>query len=97
MPGELVLLLECLQGSPVTAADVSMWTDRDPILSRVRTMVQQGWSDTNSEVLCPYKNRRNELSILDGCLLWGSRVVVPMAGRVIVLEELTLAIPVFSK
>lgn len=88
MPGELVLLLERLQNSPVKAADIKTWTNRDPILARVRTMVQRGWLETTEEALRPYKARQNELSVLDGCLLWGSRVVVPKMGRDRVLEEL---------
>lgn len=32
--------------------------------------------------------RSKELSVLDGCLLWGARVVSPPPGRGMVLEEL---------
>ena len=28
-------LMECLQDSPTTAAKIKLWTDRDPLLSRV--------------------------------------------------------------
>lgn len=36
----------------------------------------------------PYTSRKNELLVLDGCALWGSRVIVPPAGHSKVLEEL---------
>ena len=36
----------------------------------------------------PFCKRKAELSVLDGCVLWGSRVVVPPPGRQSVLEEL---------
>lgn len=88
VPGELVLLLDNLQNSPVKASDIKTWTDRDPTLSRVRNMVQHGWSKTTDEALQPYRARENELSVIDGCVLWGSRVVVPTVGRTRVLEEL---------
>ena len=89
-PGELVMLLEKLQHSPVKASDIKTWTDRDPILSRVRNWVQRSWSGdvTDNETYRPYTSRKNELSVLDGCLLWGSRVVVPKVGRTRVLQEL---------
>ena len=43
LPGETVLLMEKLQSSPVTAAQIRSWTDRDPILSQVRHMLLKGW------------------------------------------------------
>ena len=38
--------------------------------------------------LVPYKNKREELSIHQGCILWGARVVVPSSLRDAVLTEL---------
>ena len=38
--------------------------------------------------LLPYWNRRTELTIEGGCLLWGIRVVVPQKLQEIVLAEL---------
>ena len=40
--------------------------------------VQQGWLTVVTEELKPYWNRRLELSVYDGCLLWGSRVAFPL-------------------
>ena len=46
-------------------------------------MVQKGWNEQITEdVLKPYVQRKDELSILDGCVLWGNRVIIPMTGRV---------------
>ena len=36
----------------------------------------------------PFHSRRSELSVQDGCLLWGSRVVIPPQGRALIMEEL---------
>ena len=88
VPGETILLMDMLNSIPVTSTQIKSWTDRDPILSKVRTMVLTGWHDTDDEHLKPYQQRRQELSIHDGCILWGSRVVVPQAGRGKILEEL---------
>ena len=88
IPGETIGLLEMLDGSPVTAAQISTWTDHDPTLSRVRLMVQSGWQEVKDSTYLPYHSRKNELSVQNGCVLWGSRVVVPPAGRTKMLEEL---------
>ena len=36
----------------------------------------------------PFNNRRDELSVQDGCMLWGSRVVQPKVGHEKVSDEL---------
>lgn len=36
----------------------------------------------------PYFNRRDGLSVMQGCILWGSRVVVPPKGRECIVDEL---------
>ena len=38
--------------------------------------------------LMPYAPRKYELSLLDGCVLWGTRVVIPTAGRKRILDDL---------
>ena len=81
MPQELVYLLEGLEISPVTVNQIRTWTDRDPVLAKVRRFVQQGWPRTVDLELQPYHSRQLELSIQDNCLLWGSRIIVPKQGR----------------
>ena len=88
LPGETILLIETLQRSPVTAEQVRSWTDTDPVLARVRNLVQKGWSEATEDSLKPYYQRRDELSVQDGCLLWGCRVIIPTAGRAEILNEL---------
>ena len=34
IPGELILLVETLQSSPITAMKIKSWTDKDPILAQ---------------------------------------------------------------
>ena len=81
LPGEIVLLLQTLQSLPITAEQIRHWTDRDPILSRVRNFVSRGWNNDAEDKLRPYRQRKDELSMLDGCVLWGNRVIVPLAGK----------------
>ena len=42
-------------------------------------------------------NRVHELSVLGGCVLWGSRVIIPQKAWPMVLEELHVAHPVVSR
>ena len=97
LPGETVQLLDALQNAPVTAKQIQQWTDTDPLLARVRRMVLKGWQYTNEEELQPFHRRRNELSVQDGCILWGSCVVVPAAGRREVLTILHSGHPGMSR
>ena len=88
LPGESVLLLQNLQESPVTATQIRAWTDKDPVLSQVRNFVLHGWPTSVGEELQAYFRRKFELSILDGCLLWGSRIVIPTSGQSCIMDEL---------
>ena len=81
MPQELVYLLEGLKTSPVFVEQIRAWTDRDPVLAKVRRFVQHGWPRTVNPVLQPYHSRQLELSIQNNCLLWGSRVIVHKQER----------------
>ena len=41
----------------------------------------------------PFITKKDELSIVDNCLLWESRLVIPPTGRKLLLEELHEAHP----
>ena len=73
----------------VTARQLQKWTDRDKVKALVREYVVRGWptriTDPN---LLPYVHHREELSTSKGCVLWGSRVIVPSAGREAVMKQL---------
>ena len=85
---ELVLLAEHLNESPVTASDIRVWTQQDVKLARVLQHIQQGWPNNGDPKLEPYSSRRLELSCFDGCIVWGTRIVIPLPGREAVLQEL---------
>ena len=40
-----------------------------------------GWVNSGDPELQPYQSRESEFSVQDGCVLWGSRVVIPKKGR----------------
>lgn len=64
-------------------------TQADPILGRILSYLRDGWpQDLEFKELKPYYNRRNELYVELGCIMWGHRVVVPNVCREAVLNEL---------
>ena len=74
---------------PVTAKQISLATQRSPILSKVYNYCSSGWpTEEGNEEIEPFSRRRHELSIEDGCILWGSRVIIPEKYRNHILEEL---------
>ena len=84
-------MYSCCSGhlkTPVTAAQIRQWTDTDSILSRMRRNVLSGWVASDEPEMQSYQSRATELSVQDGCLLWGSRVVVPKKGREAVISLL---------
>ena len=64
---------------PVDAEQLNKETRKDPELSKVIQYLQQGWPSKVTPALQPYHSRQSELTIEAGCVLWGTRVVIPEA------------------
>jgi len=73
---------------PVTREHVKRETVSDALLSQVCQYVHTGWPQGDSGHLSRYHQIRNELSIDAGCLLRGTRLVIPTTLRPMLLEEL---------
>ena len=43
VPGEMIMLMDMLNSLPVTSHQIKIWTDHDPVLSKVRDFVLKGW------------------------------------------------------
>ena len=72
---------------PVTAKQIKAWTDKVSVLAHVRRFILHGWpAQEPREELQHYWRRGEELSVMDGCVLWGARVVVPPPRREPVLQ-----------
>ena len=97
LPQELVFLMESLEVSPITVKQIKALTDQDPVLATVRRFVKQGWPKSVQHEFRPYHSRKLELSIQEDCVLWGSRIVVPMPGREKLLSLLHDGHPGISK
>ena len=90
LPPELVLLVDHLSNSPVTADQIRECTRKDSQLAQIVQFVQQGWPSScpSSDLLSSFYEKRMELSLYEGCLLWGNRVVIPTPCQEAVLTEL---------
>ncbi|XP_028164488.1 uncharacterized protein K02A2.6-like isoform X2 [Ostrinia furnacalis] len=64
-------------------------TQKDPLLGRIISYIQDGWpADVDIKELKPYFNRKSELYLEMGCIMWGHRLVIPNVCRDKVLREL---------
>ena len=81
-PAETILFMERLNASLVTTAQICSWIDRDPTLAKFASQCCRAGQTK------PYFQRRDELRIEDGCILWGVRVVVPPQLQAQVVEEI---------
>ena len=71
--------MDHLSDSPVTARQIQECTCKDPQLAPIVQFVQQGWLNIcpDPDQFTPYFDKRSELLIHEGCLLWGNRVIIP--------------------
>ncbi|XP_059201274.1 uncharacterized protein K02A2.6-like [Centropristis striata] len=82
------LLAEHLQRAPLKATSVAQMTRTDSELARVYKYVMEGWPDKVEDTLKVFFTKRSELSTEQGCVLWGTRVIVPSKMRKSLLEEI---------
>lgn len=74
---------------PVSSKEIARATQRDNELVQVKEFISTGWPRSVSEDrLKHYVTRRNELTLHQGCILLGTRVVIPAKLQSAVLEEL---------
>lgn len=80
---------------PISAKHLHDDTARDSILSRVLYFTHHGWSDKQEvpDELKSYYHVRKEFTVEDGCLLRGTRVVIPNKHQETVLTELHINHP----
>ena len=84
-------LVNCL---PITHKEIGHATRVDPVLSRVLEFVRCGWpQQIEGLLLKPFFHRRYELSVEQDCLVWGTRVVIPIRCQKDILDELHVGHP----
>ncbi|BHF78836.1 hypothetical protein SprV_0602195100 [Sparganum proliferum] len=81
-------LSDAIRGIPVIAADIRRATERDPVLRQAITYVQTCWPTTAlAGDLRQLFLRRASLSVVDSCLMFADRVVIPSSIRPTVLRQ----------
>lgn len=85
---EVVLMMENMDDSPVSAKDIARWTKCDAVLSTVYQFTQECWSATCGDDLKPYKVRKKRNLPNKTNVSWGHRVVIPPTAREAMLVEL---------
>ncbi|KAK3769860.1 hypothetical protein RRG08_036909 [Elysia crispata] len=78
IPEDIEMIFNVMETSFVNVNDVKRETLTDECLMKVYEFCLNGWPDECvQEELRPFKNKKLELSLEDGCILWGTRVVIP--------------------
>ena len=74
---------------PILASQIAKASETDKEIASVLTYVQHGnWPSNTNKSISPFYNRRQELSVVDGCLVWGRHVVIPQVFHQCLLKEL---------
>ena len=77
-PVEKIQVIMEIDTLPVTAKQIAKLSARDSMLGSVLQAVQHGgWPQVVGKELMPFYRRRTELTVNEGCFLWGSRVIIP--------------------
>ncbi|CAH8498480.1 unnamed protein product [Schistosoma intercalatum] len=83
------IVADAIRNTPVSSDEVREETFRDPTLQEVRKFHLEGWpSKIYSTDLQQFYQRRLSLSIIDDCLLFAERVIIPKKLQPAVLEQL---------
>ena len=67
-------------------------TSKDQLLQKVLNYCKHGWPESGEiqedSELRPFSMKSTEISIQNGCLLWGNRVIIPNTLKELILKEL---------
>ncbi|CAK1587023.1 unnamed protein product [Parnassius mnemosyne] len=74
---------------PLSFKDIKIETAKDSLLSKIYGYVMFGWPKTsNIETEKAYFNRKENICVDQGCLIWGYRVIIPKSLRLSILKEI---------
>ena len=84
-----------LNRHPVSASEIARETSRNPTLAKALSLTQNGWpvNFCSHPELKPFFHRKHELSVEQGCLMWGLRTIIPPTLQQPILRELHKAHP----
>lgn len=83
------ILEESVESLPVTSKQIAEETRKDTLLQKVHGYILDGWpNNIDNNNLKQFFNRRNGLSCINDCIMFGERVVIPEKIKSRVLEQL---------
>ncbi|XP_037931645.1 uncharacterized protein K02A2.6-like [Teleopsis dalmanni] len=83
------ILHNSLDKLPLTSKMITYETAKDKVLAKILEYVTKGWpSNCNNSELKAYFNRKNDICIVDGCLMFGQRIIIPQIFRKRILKEI---------
>ncbi|CAB3991427.1 transposon Tf2-1 poly [Paramuricea clavata] len=91
IPGMQVKIHHLVEFTPVELQQIKDETAKDGTLQILTEQVMQGWPDSikkTQQAIKPYWNNRDDISIQEGVLLLGSRIIVPKSLRQKILQEI---------
>ena len=86
-------LSECIRTIPVTRINIKQETQQDPMIPKVCGFLKHSWPPNLTGDLQQFKRCSGSLSVIDGCLMFADRVVVPTKLRQAVLRQLQTGHP----
>ena len=83
-----------LNASPLRVSQIQDETAKDTALSALREIIMHGWPEKRSD--CPaylhaYWNYRDELTVSNGLILKGTRIVIPKSLQPVVLYTMPIS------
>ncbi|XP_028404008.1 uncharacterized protein K02A2.6-like [Dendronephthya gigantea] len=91
IPGMRVKIHHLVEFTPVELQQIKEETARDGALQILSEQVIQGWPDSIKKIqqaVKPYWNNRDDISIQEGLLFLGSRIIVPESLRQKIMREI---------
>ncbi|XP_055338681.1 uncharacterized protein K02A2.6-like [Paramacrobiotus metropolitanus] len=79
---------ESLRNTPVSTEAIAAETAEDRELSELTGYIRNGWPSAIGDRLKPYKRLERELVLVNGCICWGMRTVIPEKLRPAILAHL---------
>ncbi|XP_062542494.1 uncharacterized protein K02A2.6-like [Armigeres subalbatus] len=86
------VLENAVSSIPITAKMIAKATHRDPLLKQVAQFLHSSWEIKSGKQMNPemaaFYNRRDSLTVIQGCILFGERVVIPTIQQKQILQRL---------
>ncbi|XP_037959893.1 uncharacterized protein K02A2.6-like [Teleopsis dalmanni] len=84
------IIVNTINALPVTHKMITYETAKDPILKQIIYYITNGWPNKtiNNRELQAFLHRKNELSLINECVVYGERIVVPQVYKKRVLKQL---------